>query len=75
MASADINVRIPTRIRVSEGITKNLGDFNSFRYDASVELDVEAGETVEEAYERAYALANAEVEKRLTEVEADLASD
>lgn len=69
---SEINHRVPDRVRVSEGITKNLGDFNSFRYDVSVEFNVAEGESLEEAFERGYRQVDAEVEKRLAQVEADL---
>lgn len=38
---------------VSRGFTRNLGDFQSARYDAWYETDVKDGESPDDAYARA----------------------
>lgn len=40
------------RVMVSRGFTRNLGNFESARYDAWFESDVREGETEQEAYDR-----------------------
>lgn len=55
------------RIRVQVGVTRNLGDFNSLRLDAAIETDVRTGETVDEAFERAWAKADEQVDAKLNE--------
>lgn len=39
-------------VTVGRGFTRNLGNFESARYDASVTSEVKEGETLEEAYNR-----------------------
>ena len=44
----------PTKISVSFGRTVNTGNFNSLRLDASMEVDLEPGDTPPSAYAQAY---------------------
>lgn len=39
-------------VTVGRGFTRNLGNFESARYDAQVTSEVKEGETLEEAYVR-----------------------
>lgn len=56
------------RVMVSRGFTRNLGEFQSARYDAWYETDVKDGESVDDAYARARDF----VETKLTaDIEAD----
>jgi hypothetical protein len=55
----------PDRLRVSIGVTKNLGDFNSARVDASLESDVKPGETLDEAWTRLWTEVDTQVEAEL----------
>lgn len=56
------------KVMVSRGFTRNLGNFESARYDAWMETEVRDGETEQEAYDRAKAF----VESNLTaDIEAD----
>ena len=52
---------IPTKISVSYGKTVNTGNFNSLRLDASMEIDLEPGDTATEAYTKAFAQVKATV--------------
>lgn len=55
-------------ITVSRGFTRNLGNFESARYDAWYKTEVRDGETEQEAYDRAKKF----VEENVTaDVEAD----
>ena len=45
----------PTKTSVSFGKTVNTGNFNSLRFDASMEIDMEPGDTATEAYTKAFA--------------------
>lgn len=52
----------PDRVTVDVGLTINLGDYNSLRVGSHYGTDVKPGESLEEAYDRAWALAEAQVE-------------
>lgn len=54
-------------IMVSVGVTRNLGDFNSLRLDVQRRTELKPGETSEEAYDRAWAEVEAELEEQLAE--------
>ena len=58
-------------IRVSVDVTKNLGDYNSLKVGASFETDVLPQETEAEAYDRAWALVEKQIETKLAEAEID----
>jgi len=51
----------PTKISVSYGKTVNTGNFNSLRLDASLEVELEPGDTASEAYAKAFAQVKATV--------------
>ena len=57
----------PTRISVSFGRTVNVGNFNSLRVDASMEIDVESIDSMKAEYAKAFdevkAIVAAEVTK------------
>lgn len=66
-------MRVST-VSVSYGRTVNLGNFNSLRYDATVEVQIDEGEDCQTALSKARATAKQEVEKavlgELTNIEA-----
>lgn len=57
------------RLTVSLGLTKNLGNFNSLRLDAHFETDLKQGESVEEGYERAWAVVEKQIEEQMASYE------
>lgn len=57
------------RVRVSIGYTRNMGDFESLRYDVSVESGCLRGETTEAAYNRITAFVEEKLMNRLKEIE------
>lgn len=57
------------RIRVQFGVTKNLGSYESARFDAAYEADVEEGQTVEEAYETAWSVVDGQIADQLNNLE------
>lgn len=44
------------RVRVSKGMTQNLGNYNSARWDFAVDLEPKEGESLQSAKERAEAM-------------------
>lgn len=54
-----------TKISISFGHTKNLGNFESLRADCSIESAVEPGETVEEVAARLYKMARVQIRQEL----------
>ena len=59
------------RIRVQVGVTKNLGNFNSVRLDADYETTINSDEDIKDAYARAWAIAEAEVEAQVDAYESE----
>ena len=59
-----------TKISISFGHTKNLGNFESLRADCSIESTVEPGETVEDVTTRLYKVARVMVRQELYPEEA-----
>ena len=53
------------RIRVSYGVTCNLGNYESFRLDMSLERDVDEGETAGHAFSKGYKQVMEEVHGRV----------
>jgi hypothetical protein len=51
-------------VRVSLGVTINTGNFESARLDASYETEVRAGETVEDAFDRAWKVVDEEISEK-----------
>lgn len=61
-----------TRIRVSAGITRNLGNFESVRYDLSIEDYVREGEAVSGATLRIRRMVEDELQTAVNELEAEI---
>jgi hypothetical protein len=57
------------RVRASIGVTKNLGNFESMRFDYSLEVDIRDDETHGEALQRAHAEVYTFLEKKIAEEE------
>lgn len=66
------NAPQPPRVRVSVGYTRNMGDFESLRYDVSVEASPIKGENTEQAFERIADFVEGKLMAKLTEVEDEL---
>lgn len=62
----------PPRVRVAVGYTKNMGDFESLRYDVAVESSPLKGETVNDAYERVSTFAETKLIEKMGELEEEL---
>jgi hypothetical protein len=58
-----------SKVRAALGVTKNLGNFESMRFDYSYETDMLEGETPEEALDRANGIVYAYLEKKIKEEE------
>jgi hypothetical protein len=56
-------------IRVAVGVTRNLGNFNSLRLDTDYTTEQLKGETPEQAFARAWALVEKELEDKAAEYE------
>lgn len=56
-------------VEVSIGFTKNLGDFNSLRFDLRTRQPVRPGETWQEAMDREYAELEAKFIENIREIE------
>lgn len=57
----------PNVVGVSLGITRNLGNFNSLRFDAWASSEVKEGEDREAVFDRLWAEVDAEIEEKLNE--------
>jgi hypothetical protein len=60
-----------TTIRVALGITKNIGNYESLRLDCEYETDISDNAIVDDEYINAWAMVDAQIEKKLLELEAD----
>lgn len=58
-------------IRVSVDVTKNLGDYNSLKLGVTLEREIKKSQTEEEAFDDAWAVVEAQIEKKLAEAEVD----
>lgn len=56
-------------ITVNVGVTKNLGNFNNVKLDASFRTSIREGEDEDAAFERAWGVVEKEIETRLAEYE------
>lgn len=65
------NAPQPPRVRVSVGYTRNMGDFESLRYDVSVEASPLKGENTEQAFDRISDFVETKLMQKLQEVEDD----
>lgn len=54
-----------TKVGVSIGVTKNLGNYNSFKADAWKEIEVHDGDDEAEVYAKAWAEVEAQLESQL----------
>jgi hypothetical protein len=61
-----------TRIRITAGITRNLGNFESVRYDVSIEDYVREGETPHDATLRIRRQTEKELQDAVNELEAEI---
>lgn len=66
------NAPQPPRVRVAVGYTRNMGDFESLRYDVAVEASPLSGESTEDAFNRISEFVESKLTEKLTEVEAEL---
>jgi hypothetical protein len=64
----------PPRVRVAVGYTKNMGDFESLRYDVAVEASPINGENTSETYNRVSEFVEKKLVEKMTELEAELKS-
>ncbi len=71
MATANIKIEQNDRVTATVGVTRNLGDYNSVRLDFQWETAVAINESVEAAAERAWELAEKQVEDKLAEYETE----
>lgn len=62
----------PTRITVSLGYTRNMGNFESLRVDIGVSDDRRNGETPEQAFDRVYAFVEQKLIDKVQETEKEL---
>lgn len=62
----------PTKIQWSLGYTKNLGNFESLRLDCQVSDHMRDEETAKAASDRIYALVEAELMRKLKEVQEEI---
>ena len=60
------------RIRVSAGITRNLGNFESVRYDLSIEDSVRESESIHDATLRIRRKTEAELQDAINELEEEI---
>lgn len=58
------------RVTAKVGVTKNIGDFNSIRFDYAFETDLLPGETPEAGLDRAHGIVYAKLEESLAAEEA-----
>ena len=66
------NASQPPRVRVSAGYTRNMGDFESLRYDVSVEVSAKAGESPDDTFTRVADFVEEKLMQKLQEVEDEL---
>lgn len=62
-----------SKIRVGLGYTLNLGNFETARYDFSVEDDRHPDETTGEAFDRIYAFVEAKLKEKVMEDRREIA--
>ena len=56
-----------TTVKVSLGMTLNLGNFQSLRVEVGLDDDQRSGETTEEAFERVYQFVETQLAEKVTE--------
>lgn len=69
---AELNAPKATEVRVGVTLTKNLGNFESFKMEVSVETEARPGEKAGEAIDRVYSLVTAKLEEKMQEALAEL---
>lgn len=67
VASTDIKVVKQDSVSASVSVTRNLGNYESLKVEARMETAVAPHETPQEAFDRAWAVAEAEVTEKVTE--------
>lgn len=65
----------PSRITVTLGFTKNLGNFESLRVDISVEDYVRSGEHINDATDRVYRFVEKKLEEKASEIAEELSGN
>jgi len=64
----------PTRVEVSLGYTRNMGNYESLRIDVGVQDSVRSDETVAAATERVYNFVETKLVEKIKEVESEVTS-
>lgn len=64
----------PTRVTVTLGYTRNMGNFESLRVDIGVEDSRRENETAGEAFDRVYAFVESRLTAKVAEIEKELNS-
>lgn len=59
-------------VYVSVGLTKNLGNYESLRLDASYRRGIREGESLDEAYADAWETVEAQIEAQVTDADSAL---
>lgn len=72
MADANININEPTRVRVSLGYTRNMGNFESLRVDIGVDDSRREGESVVDCFSRVYTFVENKLMEKVNEAEAEI---
>lgn len=63
------------RVKVNQGVTLNIGNFNSARVDVGVEADVIEGETTKEALDRVYDFVEDYIDGKIEKMKKDIVED
>lgn len=64
-----------SRVTVLQGITLNLGNFNSARVDVGVETDALDGENVKDAMDRAYGFVEDYLDDKIQEMKKEIVAE
>lgn len=63
---------MPTRVKVSLGWTRNMGNFNSMRVDIGVDDDLRNGEKIEDGFNRIYNYVEGKLLQKVEETEKEI---
>jgi hypothetical protein len=61
-----------TRVTVTLGFTKNLGNFESLRVDIGIQDHLRSGENISDATDRVYKFVEKKLEEKATEIAEEL---
>jgi hypothetical protein len=61
-----------TRVTVTLGFTKNLGNFESLRVDIGIQDHLRSGENINDATDRVYKFVEKKLEEKATEIAEEL---